>query len=326
MKNKMNNRITSILKKGTSSSTSMITLVLIVMIIGLNLINNAFLSKYNVSTLVRTISFTTIVAFGQTLVLLTGGIDLSVAGIAGVSGIIASWLMVNTGINPFVCILVTMIAGFGAGCINGLIITKVKLVPFIVTLATGEVFGGFIYLITQGWPIQNIPGSVTAIGRGMVGMVPVPTIIMIVIGIILMVMLKYFPFGRYIYALGGNENAARITGVKTDRIKVMVYGLSGLMASIAGILITARLGAAQPSVGSTWVMPSVTAAIIGGTSLLGGQGGIGGTIIGSILMGVISNAIVLLEVSPYAEKVIVGVVVLVAVAIDRIRSRMNSSN
>lgn len=314
------------LKKGTSSSTGMITLVLIVMIIGLNLVNNAFLSKYNVSTLVRTISFTTIVAFGQTLVLLTGGIDLSVAGIAGVSGIVASWLMVNTGINPFLCILITIIAGFGAGCINGLIITKVKLVPFIVTLATGEVFGGLIYLITQGWPIQNIPGSVTAIGRGMVGMIPVPTIIMIVIGVILMVMLRYFPFGRYIYALGGNENAARITGVKTDRIKILVYGLSGLMASIAGILITARLGAAQPSVGSTWVMPSVTAAIIGGTSLLGGQGGIGGTIIGSILMGVISNAIVLLEVSPYAEKVIVGIVVLVAVAIDRIRSRMNSSN
>lgn len=326
MENKKNSKITSMLKKGTSSSTGMITLVLIVMIIGLNLVNNAFLSKYNVSTLVRTISFTTIVAFGQTLVLLTGGIDLSVAGIAGVSGIVASWLMVNTGINPFVCILITIIAGFGAGCINGLIITKVKLVPFIVTLATGEVFGGLIYLITQGWPIQNIPGSVTAIGRGMIGMIPVPTIIMIAIGIILMVMLKYFPFGRYIYALGGNENAARITGVKTDRIKILVYGLSGLMASIAGILITARLGAAQPSVGSTWVMPSVTAAIIGGTSLLGGQGGIGGTIIGSILMGVISNAIVLLEVSPYAEKVIVGVVVLVAVAIDRIRSRMNSSN
>lgn len=325
MKIKMNSKITSILKKGNSSSTSMITIVLIVMCIGLNLINNAFLSKYNISTLVRTISFTTIVAFGQTLVLLTGGIDLSVAGIAGVSGIISAWLMVNTGINPFLCILITVIAGFGAGCINGLIITKVKLVPFIVTLATGEIFGGLIYLITQGWPIQNIPKSVIFLGRGMVGMAPVPVIIMLVIGIILMVMLKYFPFGRYIYALGGNENAARITGVKTDRIKIIVYGLSGLMAAIAGVLITTRLGAAQPSVGSGWVMPSVTAAIIGGTSLLGGQGGIGGTIIGSILIGVISNAIVLLEISPYGEKVIVGIVVLIAVAIDRIRTNINNS-
>lgn len=304
----------------------MITIVLIVMCIGLNLINNAFLSKYNVSTLIRTASFTTIVAFGQTLVLLTGGIDLSVAGIAGVSGIISAWLMVNTGINPFLCILITIMAGFAAGCINGLIITKIKLVPFIVTLATGEIFGGLIYLITQGWPIQNIPASVTVLGRGMVGMIPVPVIIMLIIGIILMIVLKYFPFGRYIYALGGNENAARITGVKTDKIKIIVYGLSGLMSAIAGILITCRLGAAQPSVGSGWVMPSVTAAIIGGTSLLGGQGGIGGTIIGSILMGVIANAIVLLEISPYGENVIVGLVVLVAVAIDRLRTNGNSSN
>jgi Ribose/xylose/arabinose/galactoside ABC-type transport systems, permease components len=322
----MNSKISSILKKGNSSSASMITIVLIVMCIGLNLINNAFLSKYNVSTLIRTASFTTIVAFGQTLVLLTGGIDLSVAGIAGVSGIISAWLMVNTGINPFLCILITIMAGFAAGCINGLIITKVKLVPFIVTLATGEIFGGLIYLITQGWPIQNIPASVTVLGRGMVGMIPVPVIIMLIIGIALMIVLKYFPFGRYIYALGGNENAARITGVKTDKIKIIVYGLSGLLSAIAGILITCRLGAAQPSVGSGWVMPSVTAAIIGGTSLLGGQGGIGGTIIGSILMGVIANAIVLLSISPYGEKVIVGVVVLVAVAIDRLRTNGNNSN
>ena len=322
----MNSKISSILKKGNSSSASMITIVLIVMCIGLNLINNAFLSKYNVSTLIRTASFTTIVAFGQTLVLLTGGIDLSVAGIAGVSGIISAWLMVNTGINPFLCILITIMAGFAAGCINGLIITKVKLVPFIVTLATGEIFGGLIYLITQGWPIQNIPASVTVLGRGMVGMIPVPVIIMLIIGIALMIVLKYFPFGRYIYALGGNENAARITGVKTDKIKIIVYGLSGLLSAIAGILITCRLGAAQPSVGSGWVMPSVTAAIIGGTSLLGGQGGIGGTIIGSILMGVIANAIVLLSISPYGEKVIVGVVVLVAVAIDRLRTNGNKSN
>jgi len=257
LKIKMNSKISSILKKSNSSSASMITIVLIVMCIGLNLINNAFLSKYNVSTLIRTASFTTIVAFGQTLVLLTGGIDLSVAGIAGVSGIISAWLMVNTGINPFLCILITIMAGFAAGCINGLIITKVKLVPFIVTLATGEIFGGLIYLITQGWPIQNIPASVTVLGRGMVGMIPVPVIIMLIIGIALMIVLKYFPFGRYIYALGGNENAARITGVKTDKIKIIVYGLSGLLSAIAGILITCRLGAAQPSVGSGWVMPSV---------------------------------------------------------------------
>ena len=140
-----------------------------------------------------------------------------------------------------------------------------------------------------------------------------------------MIILKFFPFGRYIYAIGGNERAAKITGIKTEKITTIVYGLSGLMAGLSGILITARLGAAQPSVGSTWVMPSVTAAIIGGTSLTGGKGGVGGTIIGAALMGVISNAIVLLEISAYWEKIIVGAVVLIAVTIDRVRAYRSNS-
>lgn len=312
--------IRKFLKEKTASTAFMIALVLLIGSFFLNLINPAFLSQYNVSTLVRTISFTTIIAFGQTLVLLTGGIDLSVAGIAGASAIVSSWLMVNTNLNPFLCILLTLLGAFLAGVTNGILIAKVKLVPFIATLATGEIFGGIIYVITQGWPIQNIPSEVIPLGRGMIGLVPVPTIIMLIVGIIFMIVLKYFPFGRYIFALGGNENAARITGIRTAQIKILVYGLSGLTAAISGILITCRLGAAQPSVGSTWVMPSVTAAIIGGTSLNGGKGGIGGTIIGATLMGVISNAIVLLEISAYWEKIIVGLVVLLAVTIDRIRS------
>lgn len=308
------------LKSRSSSTAFMIGIVLVVSCFLLNLVNPAFLSRYNVSTLIRTISFTTIVAFGQTLVLLTGGIDLSVAGLAGASAIISAWLMVNTSIHPYLCILMTAAGAFVAGLINGILITSVKLVPFIATLATGEIFGGLIYVITQGWPIQNIPNEVIPIGRGMIGPVPFPAIIMLLIGLILMIMLKFFPFGRYIFAIGGNERAARITGIKTGKITTIVYGLSGLMAGLSGILITARLGAAQPSVGSTWVMPSVTAAIIGGTSLTGGKGGIGGTIIGAALMGVISNAIVLLEISAYWEKIIVGAVVLIAVTIDRVRA------
>lgn len=314
------NEIIRNIKQKTSSTAFMIALILILGSFILNLITPAFLSRYNISTLARSISFTTIVAFGQTLVLLTGGIDLSVAGIAGASAIVSSWLMVNTNINPFICILITLIGAFCAGLFNGILIAKVKLVPFIATLATGEIFGGIIYVITQGWPIQNIPQEVISLGRGMIGFIPVPTIIMLIIGIVIMVILNYFPFGRYIFALGGNENAARITGIRTDFVKVLVYGFSGLMAAISGVLITCRLGAAQPSVGSTWVMPSVTAAIIGGTSLTGGKGSIGGTIIGAALMGVISNAIVLLEISAYWEKVIIGFVVLIAVTIDRIRT------
>lgn len=312
-----------IVNRAKSSTAMMLAIVLIVACCLLNMVNDAFFSSYNISTLIRTISFTTVVAFGQTLVLLTGGIDLSVAGIAGLSGIVSAWLMVNTGINPFICILLTLAFGFFAGAINGFLVTKVDLVPFIATLATGTVFSGIIYVITKGWPIQDIPEAVFPLGRGMVGPIPVPFIIMIAIAVILIIALRYFPFGRYIYAIGGNESAARISGIKNHQVKLIVYGLSGLLASLGGVLITCRLGAAQPSVGSSWVMPSVTAAVIGGTSLLGGQGGIVGTIVGAALTGVISNAIVLLGVSSYWENVIIGIVVLIAVTIDRVRISVN---
>jgi ribose transport system permease protein len=311
-------------KRIRSSTSMMLLLVLMVGSVLLNIATNSFFTSYNISTLIRTISFTTIVAFGQTLVLLTGGIDLSVAGIAGLSGIIGGWLMVNTSIDPFLCIICTLLLGFAGGLLNGVLITYVNLVPFIATLATGTSFTGFIYVITQGWPIQNIPEKVFFLGRGMVGPIPAPFIIMLIIAFILIVALNLFPFGRYIYAVGGNENAARITGIKHKQVKLIVYGISGLLASLGGILITCRLGAAQPTVGSSWVMPSVTAAVIGGTSLLGGQGGIIGTIVGSVLTGIISNAIVLLGVSSYWENVIIGLVVLVAVIIDRVRIYINN--
>ena len=147
---------------------------------------------------------------------------MSVAGLAGASAIISAWLMVNTSIHPYLCILMTAAGAFVAGLINGILITSVKLVPFIATLATGEIFGGLIYVITQGWPIQNIPNEVIPLGRGMVGPVPFPAIIMLLIGLILMIMLKFFPFGRYIFAIGGNERAARITGIKTGKITTIV--------------------------------------------------------------------------------------------------------
>ena len=304
-------------------TAGMIATVLVILCICLYFANNSFLSKYNLSTLSRTISWTTIVAFGQTLVLLTGGIDLSVAGLAGMSAILSSWLMVNTSINPFICLLLIMIMSFLCGSLNGLLIVKVKMVPFIVTLATGSIFTGVIYLVTKGSPILGIPKIVTFLGRGMLGPVPYPAIIMVVLGLLGFYVLKFTPFGRYIYAVGGNAWAAKIAGVKVDKVTVLVYGLSGLMAGIAGILITCRLGNGQPTVGSNWIMPSITAACIGGTSLAGGKGGILGTFVGGTFMGVISNAIVILAISPYWEKGITGIVILIAIAIDRIKAIKN---
>lgn len=304
-------------------TAGMMFVVLIIMCLLLDIANPAFLSVYNISTLSRTISYTTIVAFGETLVLLTGGIDLSVAGIAGMSGVLSAWLMVNTSIPPYLCILMILVLAFVCGYGNGILITKAKMVPFIVTLATGSIFTGIIYVVTKGSPILNIPAAATALGQGSVGMVPYPTILMLVLLVILFYVLKYTPFGRYIYAIGGNVKAAEVSGIKVNQVTNIVYGLAAVLAAIAGIMITMRLGNAQPDVGSTWVMPAVTAACIGGTSLAGGRGGIIGAIVGGVFMGVVDNAIVLLAISPYTEQVIIGIVILIAIGVERFKAIKN---
>ena len=300
----------------------MMLVVLIILCIILSVLKPAFYSSFNVSTLIRTISWTTIVAFGQTLVLLTGGIDLSVAGMAGMSGILSAWFMVNMGIPPFVVITCVLILAFVCGCLNGILITKIGMIPFIVTLATGQIFTGVIYVITQGHPILGIPESAVNLGQGMLfGFIPYPTIAMILLCVILSYVMKYVPFGRYVYAVGGNKTAATIAGVKSDKITILVYGISAVMASVGGILITCRLGTAQPTVGSDWVMPSVTAAAIGGTSLAGGRGTILGALIGGCFMGVVQNAITILAISAYWTQIITGIIILIAIAIDCVKSK-----
>jgi ribose transport system permease protein len=195
-----------------------------------------------------------------------------------------------------------------------------KISPFIVTLAMGEICAGFILVVTRGWAITGLPDSMIYIGQGSILYVPIPVWIMIVICIILAYVLKKVPFGRHVYALGGNESAAQLVGIKVAKVKMLVFGLSGMLAALSGILLMGRLASAQPTVGAGWVMPTVTAAIIGGTSLSGGEGGVVGTLIGAALMGVLTSAIVLFGISAYWERVIIGSVVLAAVAIDRLRA------
>ncbi len=302
------------------STASMIFIILVLLCTVLGIYKPAFVSQYNVMSLSRSISYKTMVAFGQTLVLLTGGIDLSVAGMAGMAGIFVTTLMVDVGLDPYLSMAIVIIGAFLAGLLNGFFITKMKMVPFVVTLATGSIFTGIIYVVTKGSPIMGIPEKATSLGQGVIsGIIPYPVVLMLLLAAVLMYMLRLTPFGRHIYAVGGNQYAAKIAGIKTEQVTSIVYGLSAVTAAIAGIMITCRLGTAQPTVGADWVMPSVTAACIGGTSLAGGRGSIVGSIVGGVFMGVISNAIVILNVSPYWENVVIGAVVLVAIAIDRFK-------
>lgn len=301
-----------------------ILLALIIMSVLLSIATPNFLNQYNLGIVVRQASFVALVALGQTLVLITGGIDLSVGSIAGLSSILGAILMTSTSLDPYLCTLLAVLCGMFFGIINGVFIAKIGLNPFIVTLATGEAFAGLILVITKGYPVLGIPASFKYLGQGMIGPVPVPVVILLIISLILIYILKNTPFGRYIYSIGGNESASKLVGIKVDEIKISVYAIAGALAALAGIIFVSRANAGQATIGESWLMPSVTAAIIGGTSLSGGEGTILGTLIGAILMGVLSNGIVLLNVSSYLERVIIGLVVLVAVIIDLVRKRNRS--
>lgn len=298
-----------------------VLLALVLLCVLLTVGTDKFLTPYNLGIVVRQVAFVGTIAIGQTLVLLTGGIDLSVGSIAGLCGIIGSMLMVSTGIDPYLCALAAVLLGAVMGFVNGFLIAYVRMNPFIVTLASGEVFAGLILVVTQGYPVTGIPDSFKLLGQGMVGFIPVPAIIMIVFMLLLTFVLSRMPYGRNIYALGGNEPAARLAGINIKKVKASVYMLSGFFAAFVGLMFVSRANAGQPTVGPSWLLPSITAAILGGTSLSGGEGTMLGTIIGATLMGVLANGIVLMNISPYWERVIIGAVVIAAVLIDRLREK-----
>lgn len=302
------------------STAGMVLIVTILVGIVVHLATGNFFTAYNISTLTRAASFVIIVGFGQTIVLLTGGIDLSVATIGSVCGMFSAIFMVNYGMNPYLAIIISSLLGIILGGVNGFFIAYFKMTPFIVTLATMQIYKGIVYVITKGMPITGMPESAETLGNGVIGgVLPNIVIIMALICVILTIMLKRTIFGRYIYALGGNRNCAKIVGIPTERIEMMVYCLSGLLSAIAGVLMACRLASFQASIGESWQMDSITASVLGGTSMSGGIGNVLGTIIGGILSSVISTCITLLRVSSYWETIVTGPVVLIAVLIDAVK-------
>ena len=302
------------------STAGMVLLVTIFVGIAVHITTGNFFTAYNISTLTRAASFVIIVGFGQTIVLLTGGIDLSVATIGSVCGMASAIFMVDYGIHPYLAIFLASLIGIVLGGINGFFIACFKVTPFIVTLATMQIYKGIVYVITKGMPITGMPEAAESLANGVIGgILPNIVIIMIVICLLLTLMLKRTKLGRYIYALGGNRNCAKIVGIPTERIELMVYCLSGWLAAIAGILMSCKLASFQASIGESWQMDSITAAVLGGTSMAGGVGSVVGTIIGGILSSVISTCITLLRISSYWETIVTGAVVLIAVLIDAIK-------
>ncbi len=300
-----------------------VMVALTILVFALSLATDNFLSSFNVSLVIRTAAFVGLVALGQTLVLMVGGIDLSVGAGAGLSAIVGAIALTQWGLHPWLVIPFTMAFGFFLGAINGTFVSVLRLNPFIVTLATWEIFAGLTLVITEGYPIRPLGESFTVFGKGEVLGIPVPVLIFVAAALVLIWMLTQTRFGRNIFAVGGNRDAAVLAGIPAWRVEFIAYGLSGMLASMAGILFASRMDGAQPSVGEGWLMGAITAAILGGTSLRGGQGSIVGTVLGALLLTVLANGTVLMNVSGFWQRVIVGAVVLLAVLVDLLRRRAN---
>lgn len=293
-------------------------LALIVLAIFVTFMNPNFIAPANIFNLLRQVSTNAIIAFGMTFVIITGGIDLSVGSILALTSAIMAGFIAG-GTDPILAMLFSLILGTILGGLNGLLITKGKMAPFIATLATMTIYRGLTLVYTDGNPITGIGDSFIFkyVGRGYLFGIPFPAILMLISFAILYVVLHKMTFGRKTFAIGGNENASFIAGVKNDRIKISVYAISGLMASLAGIIITSRLNSAQPTAGSAYEMDAIASVVLGGTSLSGGRGRIMGTLIGALIIGTLNNGMNLLGVSSFYQQVVKGIVIIIAVLLDR---------
>jgi inositol transport system permease protein len=291
-------------------------IILIVLIMVMTILAPTFLTSGNLINIVRQMSVVGIIAIGVTMIIITTGIDLSSGSvIALVSVVVAS--MSHPGSYPLaVALIVGLGLGLLTGVINGTIISKGKIAPFIVTLGMMTVARGAALLYTSGKPIGNLSEGFKVIGQGNLFGIPIPILIFLFVGFISYIMLNKTKFGKYVYAIGGNEQAAVIAGVNVDKYKIMIYGFAGLLSAVGGIILTSRIASGQPTSGVMYELDAIAAAVIGGTSLSGGIGTIGGTIIGALIIGVMNNGLDLLNVSSYWQQILKGVIITVAVLID----------
>ena len=305
--------------KYMSELTTVIALIILMAVI--TIINSNFLTANNLLNLLLQVTSNALIAFGMTFVILTGGIDLSVGSILALSSALTAGLL-GSGMPVTLAILISLILGCILGMMNGLLISYGKLAPFIVTLATMTIFRGATLVYTNGNPITKGLSDTFLfqfLGQGYIVGIPFPVIIMFIVFIVLYVLLHKTAFGKSVYAIGGNEKAAYISGVKLNKVKIIIYSISGIMALISGLIITSRLSSAQPTAGASYEMDAIAAVVLGGTSLSGGKGRILGTLIGALIIGVLNNGLNIIGVSAFWQQVVKGVVILIAVLIDRFK-------
>lgn len=311
------------IKKQFKENQNLGTIVaLIILIVFVSVLNPAFLQVNNLLNLMRQLIINGFIALGMTFVILTGGIDLSVGSTLALTSAIFAGLL-QGGMPTILAILIALGLGLILGLVNGILITKGKLAPFIVTLATMTIFRGLTLVYMDGRPIAGPKDDFAFqfLGKGQFFGIPFQVILFIIAYLILWILLTKTSYGRKIYAVGGNEKASFISGIKIDKVKILVYVISALMAVLSGLVFTSRLNSAQPTAGSAYEMDAIAAVVLGGTSMTGGSGSLTGTLIGILILGVLNNGLNLLGVSSFYQQIVKGVVILIAVLIDRKRNK-----
>ena len=306
-------------------------IALFILCLGLSILSDKFLTVSNAWNVMRQISVNICISTGMTLIVLTAGIDLSVGSVLALCGAITAGLLRNgievpsgnlyIGFTLLGAVIAGILTGSFLGAFNGWAITKFKVPPFVATLAMLTIARGLTMLWTQGFPISGLGDTFLYFGTGWLLGIPVPVWISGIIVLIAVLITSKTRLGRYIYAIGGNESASKLSGINVNRVKIIVYTIAGALAAIGGILVTSRLDSAQPNAGTSYELDSIAAVVIGGTSLSGGRGSILGTVQGAIIIGVLNNGLVLLNVSPFWQQVVKGFVILLAVIIDKSNSK-----
>lgn len=311
MKNKILNAL-----KGNA-----IWFVFAILFIGFTIANPRFLSSSNIFTIARQVSMYGIASIGMMFVILIAGIDLSIGSIITIVNIVCAYLMVNSGLSMTTAVILSLVMATAIGLLNGFLVATIGIPAIIATFATQTVFAGAAYLISGGIPIYGFDTGFKVIGQGYIGPVPVPVIIMAVcFGIGSFILNKTF-FGRYFYAVGGNEEASRLSGIKVTSIKYLIYSLSGLFAGIAGVVMLSRTNSAQPTAGLGYEFDVITCVVLGGVSIAGGYGKMSNVIAGVLIIGILTNGMVLLNISSYMQMVVKGAVLILAVGFDTFNSK-----
>lgn len=303
--------------RGSQIALPLIGLILISVM--MSFASDNFFEFSNVMNVLRQVAVVGILAVGMTFVILTGGIDLSVGAVMALSGTIAAGLMI-AGLPPALALVAGLGVGVVFGLVNGALVAWGRMPAIIVTLATMGIARGLGLMYSGGYPISGLPGWVSWFGVGRIANIPVPVIVMLLTYFVAWVVLERTGFGRHVYAVGGNETAARLSGVRVARVKLAVYAISGFTTALAAIILTGRLMSGQPNAGVGFELDAIAAVVLGGTAIAGGRGSVVGTLIGAVVLGILNNGLNLMGIDPYVQNVIKGVIILLAIYISRERA------